>query len=144
MNTSDSYLLNSLAVKSFSKILRVISLLISMRSLRVCTRFLPRFVFKSTLSWMSLGDLKSSLLRVSSPDLRVLRSGSTRQFIGLCKFRIRLVYSSLSIQKQTNLYKMIFYLNLAFSCLLSWFSLLYIIRKEYLYFLPFKQIWKAH
>ena len=103
MNTSDSYLLNSLAVNSFSKMFNVISLLIYMRSLRVCTKFLPRFVFKNTRSWISLGDLNSSLFSVSNPDLRILRSGSTRQFIGLCKFKIRLVYSSLSIQKQTKI-----------------------------------------
>jgi len=86
MKIYDSYRLNSAPVKIFSKILRVISLFISMRSLSVCTKFLPKLVLRSILICISLGDLVISLEMVSRPDLRVLRSWSTRQLMGLCRF----------------------------------------------------------
>lgn len=86
MKIYDSYRLNSAPVKIFSKILRVISLFISMRSFSVCTKFLPKLVLRSILICISLGDLVISLEIVSRPDLRVLRSWSTRQLMGLCRF----------------------------------------------------------
>ena len=93
MKIYDSYRLNSAPVKIFSKILRVISLFISMRSLSVCTKFLPKLVLRSILICISLGDLVISLEMVSRPDLRVLRSWSTRQLMGLCRFLMSAVQS---------------------------------------------------
>lgn len=74
MNIYDSYRLNSAPTNIFSKIFRVISLFISMRSLSVCSKFLPKLVLRSILVWISLDDLMISLKIVSRPDLLVLRS----------------------------------------------------------------------